>query len=236
MGLDLVELVLYTEETFGIQIDDAEASQIHTPGELADYVAARILRGEGGAAPCLSQTRFYRLRSVLMEILDAPREKIRPKTPLAELMQADHRLPERWKRLSAALTISRFPFPLSRPELPPALQAGVMAVNGGAPLLFLCCALAARWSFPQTLVPLFLLWIGTLFLTDRLTRQKRTRLPRKFATVAALLPHVHIPPASPAWTRAAILGELIRMTSAQSGVPVDEIREDTRFVEDLGMS
>ncbi|MDR0717694.1 MAG: acyl carrier protein [Azoarcus sp.] len=235
MGLDLVELALSAEETFGIEINDDDAAQIQTPGDLADYVAARIPLTKGVSLPCLSQMRFYHLRSALIKTLGVPRGKIRPMTPLAELIQQDRYLPERWKQLNTALAVSQSAG-LPRLELPPPLRAWVMAIKACVPIIFLLYAMLALWPFPRILAALFVLCLATLFLTDSLTRQKRTRIPQEFGTVAALLPRIEIsrPPAL-AWTRATILEEVIRITSVQSGVPEKEIGEHSRFVQDLGM-
>jgi hypothetical protein len=42
MGLDGVEIVLRTEETFGIEIPDNIAARILTPAALIDFVAANV--------------------------------------------------------------------------------------------------------------------------------------------------------------------------------------------------
>ena len=39
-SLDLVELVVELEDSYGVRIPDEEAAQIHTVGQAADYVAA----------------------------------------------------------------------------------------------------------------------------------------------------------------------------------------------------
>lgn len=60
MGLDGVEIVMRTEEMFGIEIPDKIAGQILTPAALVDFVAANVpLAPTEG---CLSQQLFYRLR------------------------------------------------------------------------------------------------------------------------------------------------------------------------------
>lgn len=42
MGLDLVEMALGLEETFGISIPDNDASTIETPAALMDYLEKRL--------------------------------------------------------------------------------------------------------------------------------------------------------------------------------------------------
>ena len=58
MGLDGVEIVMRTEETFGIEIPDKIAQQILTPAALVDFVAANVPLKP--TEECLSQQLFYR--------------------------------------------------------------------------------------------------------------------------------------------------------------------------------
>src|SRR5260370_42688860 len=60
MGLDGVEIIMRTEETFGIEIPDNVAQQILTPAALVDFVAAKVPMKP--TEECLSQQLFYRLR------------------------------------------------------------------------------------------------------------------------------------------------------------------------------
>ena len=56
MGLDGVEIVMRTEETFGIEIPDKIAQQILTPAALVDFVAANVPMKP--TEECLSQQLF----------------------------------------------------------------------------------------------------------------------------------------------------------------------------------
>ncbi len=46
-SLDLVELTVELEDTYGIRIPDEEAAKILTVGQAADYVAAHVEDPEG---------------------------------------------------------------------------------------------------------------------------------------------------------------------------------------------
>ena len=50
MGLDAVEIVLRCEETFGIPIDDEQAGQIATVGQLFEHICAELHLPSGTAA------------------------------------------------------------------------------------------------------------------------------------------------------------------------------------------
>lgn len=60
MGLDGVEIIMRTEETFGIEIPDEIAQGILSPAALVDFVAAQVPLKPTDV--CLSQQLFYRLR------------------------------------------------------------------------------------------------------------------------------------------------------------------------------
>jgi len=78
VGLDSVEFVLATEEAFQIAIPDADAEKLLTPGDVVDYVFARV--GSGPDAGCLEQRAFYRLRRASMRLFQAERLAIKPNT------------------------------------------------------------------------------------------------------------------------------------------------------------
>jgi hypothetical protein len=51
MGLDVVEIVMRTEEVFGITIADADAEQASTVGKLFEFICAELKLPTGTAAP-----------------------------------------------------------------------------------------------------------------------------------------------------------------------------------------
>jgi hypothetical protein len=63
MGLDSVELLVYVEDQFGIEIPDLEAEKIITVGEFAEAVFSKIKLNP--SEKCFSQIVFYRLRKAL---------------------------------------------------------------------------------------------------------------------------------------------------------------------------
>jgi hypothetical protein len=231
MGLDVVELILEVEKSFGVEIPDADACKMQTPGDLADWVAAHVKTGKN--ASCLSQARFHRLRALLMEV-SVPRKKIRPSVPLVALLQGKNALRDFWVRLNAAPNVSRH---LPHLELSSSLQTMVTTINiCGSFVLALILYLNMKSS---DLVHFFLIltWLVLyflfLFLVYRLTDHKRTQLPQGLGDVASLLPFVEIP--TPVWTRETILERIILETSGITGIPMGEISERAHFVKDLDM-
>ncbi|MDR3157865.1 MAG: hypothetical protein LBU11_02405 [Zoogloeaceae bacterium] len=228
MGLDTAELILTVEKSFGVEIPDADACKMQTPGDLADWVAARVKTDKN--APCLLQARFHRLRALLMEA-SVPRKKIRPSAPLVALLQEKNALRDFWARLTAAPNVSRH---LPHLELPSTLQTMVTTINICGPFVL---ALMLYLSVKSSAFVLFFTWLVLYFLAislmHRLADHKRTQLPQALGNVAALLPFVEIP--TSVWTRKTILEKIILETSGITGIPMEEISERAHFVKDLGM-
>lgn len=91
MGLDTVELVIVTEQTFGISIDDRDAEQITTVGGLYRYVLTKLEGREAPSPTCKSAEVFYRFRRSLGETLGIERDRVRPSTEIDDLIASKDR-------------------------------------------------------------------------------------------------------------------------------------------------
>ena len=87
--MDLVEIVVRTEDAFGIEIPDADATRITTPRKIADFVATKVLLSDESS--CLSQQAFYFLRERFQPHLSFSRRMFRPNTPLEKLVPKQNR-------------------------------------------------------------------------------------------------------------------------------------------------
>ena len=125
MGLDVVELVIATEEAFQIAIPDEAAEKILTPRELVDYVCSRI--GGDLRALCLEQRAFYRLRAATMRVFKTQREAVRPDTPWLALMPKRQRR-HNWSLLHLAAGTAEWPNLTILGRIP----ASVSTVGGAA--------------------------------------------------------------------------------------------------------
>ncbi len=74
MGLDIVELVMAVEETFGVSISDAEAVRCETPADVIAVVLGKLRTIE--ETGCVSQRGFYVLRRALTETLGIERRSV----------------------------------------------------------------------------------------------------------------------------------------------------------------
>lgn len=102
MGLGAVELLMDVEQRFGIEIPDAEAQHVDTPGKLIDLVHAKVGRGAGGK--CVSQRSFYRVRRVLVAAMGIERGVIAPGTQLGSIIPLAQRR-TRWPKVAGLLGV-----------------------------------------------------------------------------------------------------------------------------------
>jgi hypothetical protein len=108
---DPLAVVMAVEEKFGITMRDEEAEKIGTMGQLHDFVLARVARGQ--AQVCVTSAAFYRLRRALGEVCGAPRERVRLRARLEDLVPLQDRN-RHWQELQARLSNLHLP-PLRRP-------------------------------------------------------------------------------------------------------------------------
>lgn len=107
MGLDLVELTIRVEETFGLPIPDRVAAQLRTPGQVTDYIFSQVEKSEDELS-CLSQKAFYSLRREFIQQLSLPRRQFVPDVKLKEILPEDRR-DEVWKNIGMSLGVKRWP-------------------------------------------------------------------------------------------------------------------------------
>ncbi len=222
MGLDLVELVMETEEAFGIVISDEAAGEIRTAGDLCEYVLSqRRLDG------CPTAQAFREIRRLLVEALGIAPRTVRPSTELESLLPRclRHRVwrllsrqyPCHWKRLRLSPWIGRAvalvplvaaAFVLAQTRAVAALPfAGLVAL--GIWLLVWISARPLAVCFPSGLVT-----VGDVAIAS---------LPANCDEVArSPLEDEEV------WRR------LQKIVAGNLGVDVEEVTRAARFVEDLG--
>jgi hypothetical protein len=148
---DPAAVVIAIEEKFGITIPDEEAEKISTMGQLYDHILARVARGQ--AQVCVTSAAFYRLRRALGEVCGVPRERVRPRVRLEDLVPLYDR-PRAWQGLRARLSNLHLP-PLRRPAW---LARRIEAVSLVPLFLAVLCAivlialLSHTWAAPFVVV------------------------------------------------------------------------------------
>jgi acyl carrier protein len=128
MSLDLCELVLEIEETFGVTITGRDAERIHTVGDLYEYLLDQRTRSMAGVCP--SGAAFYRARRAVCDLFGARRCDVSPRSAIEELLPARGRRGH-WRRFCKALR------PFSLPDLRRPVGLGVALGCGCAALVLL---------------------------------------------------------------------------------------------------
>jgi acyl carrier protein len=98
MGLDLLELVLTVEDTFGFPMPDEDAVQLNTVGKLYEYILAH--RFHGKQEICVRSMTFYKIRRAMMAVLKIPRKDIKVSTELSAIIPVHRR--RIWRALEKA--------------------------------------------------------------------------------------------------------------------------------------
>lgn len=227
MGLETVEILLETEELFGIRIADDEASEIRTVGEFHELILRKLAMWD--STLCMTASAFYRLRRAIVDVMGVSRRQVHPQTPLAEVIPPGRRR-RVWPILSEASGL-RMPA-LRRPAaVTKALSwAGLLVflaglilwATGTAPLSiswgcgFIAISLAVVVTRPWAVCP-----DGTCKTIGDLARAVFDANP------AAL------PRSTGAFDRADTWQSLARLIADQLGLRVEDITPSSRFVEDL---
>jgi hypothetical protein len=90
MGLDAVELIMETEEIFGITITDAQAASIVSVSDFISLVQNAV-DSKDIDRPCLCQHAFHRIRLALTRATKTPRSRIKLTTSIKSLFPPPRR-------------------------------------------------------------------------------------------------------------------------------------------------
>jgi acyl carrier protein len=111
MGLDSVEILIAVEETFGITIQDGEASEIMTPADLISLVQ-RSVSSKPIRRPCLSQRAFHVVRGNICQVANIPKRTVNLRTRINNLFPKPDRskLWDSFRELSGYDTLPNLTF------------------------------------------------------------------------------------------------------------------------------
>ena len=107
MGFDPVELVIATEDIFGISISEAEVEQIVTPRHLIDHVK-NLVNAKPKVRSCLSQRAFHRVRRSLVTAAQVERGSISLSAKIRELFPKPQRV-DSWQSLREVSGLTDLP-------------------------------------------------------------------------------------------------------------------------------
>lgn len=237
MGLELVELVLDIEAHFGIALETRKLERVRTAGDLLDLILAQRVP-TSGTTPCLTMHLFHRLRRGMIREFNLRRDAIRPSAQLDDLLAPDLP-PERWRQLAQSCGLA-LP-PCRAPDvgtLAPLLAWGALAAFAfSTGQHFPRWAAGGEWLIPTSL------FAAAVAIGARRWAAEHTSLSLRIAahplTIRDLCENVLA--TNPDFARQALAEhdrhatwlKLRQIIAEIAGLPVSEVRPDSRFVEDL---
>lgn len=236
MGLEMVELIMEVEETFGIVIPLEEASRMATVGDLYDFLIKAqteqraALAGDSDDTICLRSRVFFELRRAAEKL--GAEKRLRPADSISKIIPPTARN-EYWNRLAVE---SQFELPrLERPSwLVILYKIVVLSISVCVGLLIGQFGVVMGWVM-GTFV---LLIVGRLAI--ELTKPFAVHPAKQFATLRGLAEMTLVKNFPLLGDRCQdageenIWGSLSSLIVEQLGVDADEVTPTANFVSDLG--
>jgi len=243
MGLDVVELVMRTEDEFGISLTDDEAASAQTVGDLYQLVLSKL----DVTPSCLSSKAFYRTRQALVDCLHVPRRSIRPSSDLEALFPVPTRK-QQWYEVAQRLDLE-FPYlqyPLRWRQRFFRIGAFISA------LVVLSCSTLLLRTFPgfasglALWIPAFAVWMILFAGIDAILKRSgtslKTELPCQTAGELSRLilasNYEYFSPAAAENTSASkeyVWKKLVDIICDQLQVEAAEVVPTASFLGDLGV-
>ena len=242
VGLELVEIAIEVEETFGIALPDVRASELRTVGELHECIVGIL--GQDLDETSVAQIVLDKLRNALTSVSGGAAGSINAGTRLSTLLPRFGRKGD-WKRLEESLDLP-LP-PLVRPRL-----LSTIAVIVAIPLGWICGLLAILLSDPPKsgllaalaailglvcgLLAILAFWLVGRWLTSPLA----TSWPRGIRTVGDLsqtILQMHygiVVRREYGFSRDEVWCILQEIVAGVLGIDRERVTPEARFVEDLG--
>jgi acyl carrier protein len=231
MGLDGVELVMEVEDRFRVKLPDGECSTVRTVADLAALVISQLPRATG---ICPTARAFFEVRKAIIAESRLERRTLRPDAMLASVFPRNGRR-ARWKQIER------------RVPLVPALVATESARRSIAAI---GVALLGLWVVSSILMLVqlgmlgFAVSVGILFAGIAMFIRAKlffaTEFPSGCTTLGDLARKIS-PQSLPfaagerLLAEQRILDQVQAITAEQFGLPRDQVKPESRFVEDLGM-
>lgn len=233
MGLDGVELILATEERFGVHIFDEEAEHIRTPRMLYELVARKLVTPQPES--CLTQRAFYRLRRAVQSTFAIPRNRISLDLRFEQIIPFSKRR-EQWNELGAQVGTVTWPDLKTLPAIPLTFE-----------LIALASSAWVAMSVASSVSDRIIVFLGSIIITTYLGQwlifslpQIRLAFPSYGRTLRDLSKHLverepalFAPPE--ALSRDTIRLEVRKIVREQLGLE-DIFSDDADFVDDLGLN
>lgn len=243
MGLDGVELIMAFEEEFDIKISDEEASKLFTPRKAAELIAKKLNIPIVNYEKYLFHKKFNVFRRFLMHEFGIERQKIKPNVLMADLLQ--NNLPKKWTKISNFVSGGKIA-PL---EL---LATTNHKINHCYTIFILIIIAVFLYPYNNPIhIPFFALTTAMIFtllglifflFNNQIKKSFATEIPEHLNTVGKLTAYIsiskneyHNPINNNELNFNIILQRVISITHAQLLIPIDKIKPDSHFIDDLDM-
>jgi hypothetical protein len=217
MGLDVVEMIMEVEDSFGVQIPDQAAERMQTLGDLYGFLLHHLQPYRDGV--CMSGAVFYRLRRALGELFGVERHRVRPDARLEDLLPgADW--PHVWGRLASSLRV---------PRLPP-LELPIWFVVALGLAFFVPCGVGLLFHTPLIALSVLVLLAGALG-----ARLLAGGVPYRCGTVGGLvratlaLNYVALAQVKENSDAQEVWSSLRHLIATHAGVAEEQLTQQTRF-------
>ncbi|BCM89774.1 acyl carrier protein [Abditibacteriota bacterium] len=224
MGLDIVELIMRVEEEFSLEITDAEAELLTTPGALCDLITHKLGPAEEQTPSyCPTSRAFYAVRRELMQ-LGIPRQSITPGTSITALWPRSQRR-RNWESLGNALNCE-LPALRRSPEwaFVALLPLGVFIVwlpNDPSAVVPVCAFYGLFWWLGFHATKPFASHAPDLLAGYSVADLARRISPRYCATDSKVAPV--------SWPR------IRRIVADELNIPIERVTRNADFYRDLGL-
>lgn len=226
MGLEGVELIMATEETFGIEFSE-DAYKLDTPEKVIDYIYDQI--GQDKSDVCTSQQAFYLLRRTIQSIFHLDRKMITLETPIWNFIP-NSQDGKSWFELQAALGARTWPRLQRSVKLRLTLVLSVLALPS---LCFLYCYPKIGLETASVMGIIIMIIVGIVL--NMITIPFRNTIPCYHFCVKDLIQYAQTSDRI-SWTREKISCIFRQLVIKQLGIDESIYREDAKFIDDFGMN
>jgi acyl carrier protein len=243
LGLELVEIAMDAEETFGIAIPDSRISEIRTVGEFRDCIVEIL--DQNIDEESLAPTVFERLRNAMTSVGGIAPGSIESGARLSTIFPFGGRK-NAWRRLGESLGLSLPPLELPRwlrtigilIAVPLGWMCGVLAIFGlDLPKSGFLAAISAILGLVLGVLAIVMFWLIGRWLTSPLA----ACWPRGLGTVGDLsrailqMHYGRVVKREHPFSREDVWCILQEIVAGVLGVDPQRVTPEARFVEDLGV-
>lgn len=222
MGLEMVDIVLQTEDAFSIYIADEDMFNIVTVGQYYDYIVAKL--DESHCTKCVSSVVFYRLRRAVCSCLGVDRKAIRPDTDLVALLP-----PRSHKKIwSDLVETSDLVFP---PLIPPKWGNYIAALGTGG---FVVAALLQHSLLVGYVAVIFLAALYFAASPLETSAFENAATIRSMVELLVQTNRGRLLEKERIWSPDEIWDTLVGIIVNALGVDAQEVTREAKFVADLG--